>query len=338
MKVETTISETLRMADMKTSYDEACKLLLSEKMVLAWIMKSCLREYQDCDVREIAEKYIEGKPEVSSHQKEENETNVTSRIYGMKNEDVTLTERKVFFDIRFYAVAPVSNQQIRLIINVEAQNDFYPGYSLVKRSIYYCSRMITAQYGTEFMNDDYRNLKKVYSVWVCMNPPKYRANSITCYQMGEENFIGNAKEKTENYDLLSSIMIYLGQPNGKNYSGVIKMLDMLLTSKEGQKKRRQVLENDFGIRMTQEMERAVASMCNLSDEIERKGIEKGRKQGRKQGRKEGRKEGKRQGKLEEGVNNIRSLMESMGWSVEQAMTALRISESDQLKYLEILKI
>ena len=35
------------------------------------------------------------------------------------------------------------------MINVEAQNDFYPGYPLVKRGIYDCSRMISPQYGRE---------------------------------------------------------------------------------------------------------------------------------------------------------------------------------------------
>ncbi len=54
---------------------------------------------------------------------------------------------------------------IRLIINIEAQNDFYPGYPLIKRGIYYCSRMISAQYGTEFKNSHYENIKKVYSIW-----------------------------------------------------------------------------------------------------------------------------------------------------------------------------
>ena len=64
------------------------------------------------------------------------------------------------YDIRFFAIAPVSGELIRLIINIEAQNDFYPGYPLIKRGIYYCSRMISAQYGTEFTNSHYENIKK----------------------------------------------------------------------------------------------------------------------------------------------------------------------------------
>lgn len=58
------------------------------------------------------------------------------------------------------ATAPKSGELIRLIINVEAQNNFYPGYPLIKRGIYYCSRMISAQYGTEFSASHYEDIKK----------------------------------------------------------------------------------------------------------------------------------------------------------------------------------
>lgn len=32
-------------------------------------------------------------------------------------------------------------------------------------------RMISAQYRTEFTNFHYENIKKVYSIWICMNLP-----------------------------------------------------------------------------------------------------------------------------------------------------------------------
>ncbi len=64
MNTDTTIAKNIRVADKKASYDAACKRLLSEKIILAWIMKNCLEEYRDCNVDEIAEKYIEGTPQV----------------------------------------------------------------------------------------------------------------------------------------------------------------------------------------------------------------------------------------------------------------------------------
>ena len=88
------------------------------------------------------------------------------------------------YDIRFFAIAPVSGELIRLIINIEAQNDFLSGLSIDKKGNLLLQRMISAQYGTEFTNSHYENIKKVYSIWICMNPPKSRENSITRYYYG----------------------------------------------------------------------------------------------------------------------------------------------------------
>ena len=116
------------------------------------------------------------------------------------------------FDIRFNAVAPISGNLISLIINVEAQNDFYPGYPIIKRNIYYCSRMISAQYGTEFTNAHYEKIKKVYSIFICMNPPKNRKNTINqVFDYKKIMLIGEFKRRTKKIMiLLTAIMLCLG--------------------------------------------------------------------------------------------------------------------------------
>ena len=66
METETTIAQGLHTTDDSSGYDAACKRVLSEKAILARIMKSCLEEYKECDVNDIAEKYIEGQPQASA--------------------------------------------------------------------------------------------------------------------------------------------------------------------------------------------------------------------------------------------------------------------------------
>ncbi len=39
MELETTLSQTIRTAGSNSDYDSACKRLLSEKIILAWIMR-----------------------------------------------------------------------------------------------------------------------------------------------------------------------------------------------------------------------------------------------------------------------------------------------------------
>ena len=88
-----------------------------------------------------------------------------------------------------------------------------------------------------------RRLKKVYSIFIYMNPPNYRKNTINQYSIQEE----------------------------------------------------------FNIKMTQELEREVSEMCNLSEGVEQKGIAKG---------------------IAKGITaSIRNLMESMEYRTGDGCTS-----------------
>ena len=157
MEMQSSLSSGINAAREKADYDAACKRLLSEKIILAWIMKSCLTEYRDTDVREIAGTCIEGPPYIAEVPVSPDETG--PMIHGMGQARTSPTEGSVYFDIYFNALLPGSEESVQLIINVEAQSDYYPGYPIAKRGIYYCGRMISAQAGTIFDKShfSYRN-------------------------------------------------------------------------------------------------------------------------------------------------------------------------------------
>ena len=322
MDEETTIAQGLHITDDSAGYDAACKRVLSEKAILARIMKSCLEEYKDCDVNDIAEKYIEGQPQVSAVPVLPDEDSPI--ISGMDTEDKSVHEGTVTYDIRFRAIVPSSGEPIVLIINVEAQDKFYPGYPLIKRGIYYCCRMISSQYGREFTDSHYEKIKKVYSIWICMNPPKNRENTITRYRLVEEHLVGKATELVERYDLLSIIMLCLGGSDGENYDGVLRMLDVLLSNETSETEKREILQNDYDIQMTQTMDREVSVMCNLSKGVREKGIAEGLERGRAEGM------------AESTLTSIKNLMETLGLSLDAAMAALKIPEVDRPRYAKQL--
>ena len=311
MEMETTMAQGLHITDENAGYDAACKRVLSEKAILARIMKACLEEYKNCDVNDIAGKYIEGQPQVSEVPVLPDESG--SVISGMDTEDKSIREGSVTYDIRFRAVVPGTEEQIGLIINVEAQNDFYPGYPIITRGVYYCCRIISSQYGREFTGSHYERIKKVYSIWICMNPPKYRKNSITRYRLVEEQLVGEAVEPVENYDLLSIVMLCLGGPGGGNYEGVLRLLDVLLSNETSEVEKRKILQDDYGIQMTQTMEQEVSVMCNLSKGVEAKGMTNGI------------------------LASIKNLVKNLGMSVEQAMSVLEVPEAERQKYMDLLE-
>ena len=282
-------------------------------------MKSCLAEYADCTVNEIAEKYIEEKPQVAEIPVAPDERQSTSVIQGTGVEDTTITEGTVTFDIRFHAGVPVSSEQIGLIINIEAQNQFYPGYPLTKRGIYYCCRMISSQYGSVFTRSHYEKLKKVYSVWICMDPPKSRENTITRYFIQEGNLAGSVQEPVKN--LLSVLLLCPGDPASQNSEGILKLLGILLSSKIKAEEKKKLLEQEFHVEMNRTMESEVEQMGSLSQGVEQRGIQKGIQRGIKKGI----------------LESIQALMETMDLSVQDAMDALKIKEQDRPEYMELLK-
>ena len=64
--VENQLAHTITQTEFDSDYDKTAKKLLANKQILAQIMKGCVDEYSECSVDEIAEKYIEGTPEVGT--------------------------------------------------------------------------------------------------------------------------------------------------------------------------------------------------------------------------------------------------------------------------------
>ncbi len=274
-------SQTLSQTEQKIQYDEAVKKVLANKWVLAHILKGCVEEYEKCSIEEIAQKYIEGKPEIGKIGLHKDETNrlqsEVGQIEGMSLEDNSQTEGKVFFDIRFRTIAPGSDDgsEIRLIINIEAQNKYYPGYSIEKRGIYYGSRMISAQYGTVFHHAEYEKIQKVYSIWICTNPPTELKNTITKYQIQSKPLVGDYVPHREKYDLMTLVTICLDTETVSTTSDLLGFLDVLLSVEKTVSEKRDILTNDYGVPMTKQFESEVEEMCNVSEGVFERGIEQG---------------------------------------------------------------
>ena len=286
------IKETKETRELRRRYDEACKRLLAHKEILAQILKACVEEFQDCNVYDIADKYIEGTPEISEENVHSDEA--YTNIVGMNTEDSSVDEGTVKFDVLFRARIPGSDDEIGLIINIEAQNKYNVGYPLIKRGIYYCSRLISSQYKRYFEKSHYEKLKKVYSIWIVINTPKERQNTVTRYKITEQNIIGKFRESKVNYDLMNVVMVCLGDREHKDYTGILKFLDVLFKSHLRQE-RQEVLVDEFGLRYDSGLQSEVSGMCNLSEGVLELGIERGIEQGIERGIEQGIEQGIRQG-------------------------------------------
>lgn len=324
MKTENDLAKAINMVsdeDMER-LDAACKKMLSFKSILSRILKTCVKEFNDASLKDIEEKYIIGTPEISKTpvhrdeaadiRKEAAGTDAES-IEGTRNEDSSLKEGTVFFDIKFEAVNPKrTDEVITMLVNIESQAQYYTGYPIIKRAVYYTGRMLSAQYGTVFTNSHYEKVKRVVSLWVVLTPPDYRKNTLNTYSLHETQVVGNFEEKEEDYDLITVGMICLGDTEDENCTGLIKMLSLLLSSeiKAEDKKRR--LNSEFDIEMTKEMESEAVSMCDYSKMVENKGIAEG---------------------IAEGLlAALKKMISNANMTEEQAMNILEIPENEREMY------
>lgn len=316
--MKTSLARTIENNADHISYDALCKQLLSEKSILAWIMKYCVSECQKMAVEDIIQ-CIEASPSVSAAPVFPDEKN-TTLINGMNTVNTSHDEGTVVFDILFAAMIP-SAKPMRLIINVEAQADFNSHYPLTSRAEYYSARLISSQKGREFTNSHYGDIKKVYSIWVCTNPPKYRENTIYTTSVRMKERSGRMGRPIKGYGLQRTAFIMLGNEEKKGVEDVLRLLDVLFRSEKDVEERKRILEEEFHIAMNEDMEMEVRQMCNLSKGVENRGIRKGIIQGRE----------------EEKLNSIRSLMKKLNFTLEQAMDALGVPKDEWEKYKKMLE-
>ena len=270
---DTNLAGLIETADLDARYDQQAKKLISNVMILSWILKETLKEYKGLSVAEVAECII-GKPEISKkavHQDmpDMDDTEAADRtVEGMNTESNSMNEHTVHYDIRFKAKIPGTNDAVDLIINVEVQVDASSGRKIIRRGFYYCTRMVSEQYGTEFTDDHYEKIKKVVSIWICPNPTKKRRDSIVVGKLNGEVIYGNPDFEESDFDLAEVIVISLDDESETSEQSIIRLLSVLLSGKDTAEQKKDVLKNEFDIPMTVEFTKEVNDMATLSRAVE----------------------------------------------------------------------
>ena len=283
--MQTSIANSMDNAGDEAKLDRNVKKIFSHEAVLAPLMRMCIPEFQSFSDEYIAKNCFVGKPYVSRlpvHQDEGGKPDGDQRITQMNSEANAANEQVIHYDIRFTARVPDADREIGVIINLEVQADQGLKYRVVTRGLYYCSRMISEQYGTVFTHSGYEKIQKVYSIWICPDS-ETKQNAITDYRIHEEVRVGNNTCEEKDYDKLQVIVVTLG-PDGVNSTDqLIRYLSLLLSNEKPLEERKQQLENEFRIPMTNELEEEMTDMCNMGEAIREKGRAEGIITGRAEG-------------------------------------------------------
>ena len=233
--MNTELKNAVLATDLKAQYDACTKKLLGYKDILARILIEAVEEFRGMSPEEVNAGYI-------------------------------------LFDIIFYVRLKAGCSKI--IINVEAQRKEPAEYDIINRAVFYVSREISSQKNREFVNSNYNDIKKVYSIWICMNMSE---NSMNHIHLTNDTIIGNQVWKGKE-DLVNIVMIGLAKEisSKEEKHKLHRLLGTLLSETLREEEKLDILKNEYHIPMEKSIREDVKIMCNLSEGIEERGIIKGR--------------------------------------------------------------
>ena len=343
--MDASIKKTVRASDKDAQYDEKAKKLLGHKIILAYILVNTIEEFRGMNPKEVVN-YIEGEPYISVVPVDSGMTNVkkgkeransgkelgkdtktTEQVIGLNTENSEINEGMIRFDIIFYA--RMKDGLTQIIINIEAQKEEPSEYKILNRAIFYVCRMISSQKGRDFVNSEYNNMKRVYSIWICMNMEEH---SLSHIHFKEEQIIGSHKWKGD-LDLLNIIMIGIAKnlPEKEEKYELHRLLAALLSSNLEVEDKLDIIEKEYDIPIEDDIREEVEEMCNLSQGIKEKAFKVGYLDGRESGYAEGKQDGFSIGK-ENGYAEAICMMYESGLPIEQIASIIKIS-IDKVKEL-----
>lgn len=261
-------------------YDEAAKRILGNKEVLSHILTNTVDEYKEMKPEDVIP-LIEGDPYISVIPVEPGLTNAEKivngeRIVGFNTENSERYEGLIRFDVIFYILTKDGKNKI--IINVEAQRNENTSYPLLNRAIFYDCRVIASQKEREFSKSNYQDIKRTYSIWICMNTGENCMNHI---HLVNDNIIGDHHWKGD-IGIFNLIMIGVNDnciPEADE-SKFYRFLCALFADPEKVpfQEKKDILNQEYNV-WTPEIRKEVETMCNLSQTIaeraEIKGFDKG---------------------------------------------------------------
>lgn len=213
--------------------------------------------------------FIEGEPFISVVPLEPGLTNLSKketgvRVVGFNSENAEINEGLVRFDIVFYV--RMKDGLSQMIINVEAQKDAPAEYSILNRAIFYVCRLVSSQKKRDFAGMDYDDIKRVVSIWICMNMPE---NSLDYYYLANKNSLGSYQWKGKQ-DMLNIVLVGLSKDlpeQDDEKCELHRLLGALLSKELTTDEKLAIIEQEYDIPLADNLRKDVGVMCNLSQGI-----------------------------------------------------------------------
>ena len=239
-------ADNLKFEEVRSQYNKVCRNILMNRYVLAWIMKHAIKEYGHLSIDFI-------------------------RRCILSTSDLQCT-----------AFMPKEGKNVKLLLNLEGKNQFKSGYPLISEGVNEGLQKVSWQNGVKQREKKDEHMKKIYSIWICVNAPRKMGNTISVYELIKKDHVLEKTERRKNYEKLTVILVCL---NGECYSrkGFFDLMNTLFSPTIDYDMKKKILRNDYRILMDEIFEEALSVMCDLAewvlDKGEQRGIDRGIEQG-----------------------------------------------------------
>ena len=274
--------------------DVLCKKTLRLKGIVAYILKHCLKEYENLSYEEILVNL--------------SENNQSEGIHLLNSEDLSKEDAKLFYNL----LSSVKTEHDQILINLEPQGTCGNLRSLMNRTVYTSSRMVVWQRNEPegFQGSDFENLNKIVSIWIVLKPPaKLAGKQIYIHDQVESD-----TEVEEDYSMRRVILMFLHKEIDVTDKSALMMLSVLFDDRISNNERIFLLKEEYGILLSKEGEEMMSEWNNTAEAFIERGFERGYDQGNM-----------------EGVEKVARQMLHMGLSDEMVVKACNLSYEERTK-------
>ncbi len=236
--------------------------------MLARLLKDCLPEFDGFSVQDIERDFLlspspnpsaphsaANTPDGSSYVMEPSDTQscetLDELVQSLSTDFLLPYVGKAVLDFVFRVKLPSSKASGAVIVNIEPQDNWNPSYSLMARAAFYCAHLLSTQQGTEFERSHYKNLKKVYSIWVLTHPPRALKGTITRTDVQWKPVVGEAEyaigRLLGTFDYSPAAVVGLNGYDMGEYGCVIPLLDALLSKDMETDQRLHIIRDEYRI-------------------------------------------------------------------------------------------
>ncbi|AMH94344.1 hypothetical protein AR505_0623 [methanogenic archaeon ISO4-H5] len=261
--------------------DLAIKKLMEHAPILSNMICGCVPEFKTMDPAMVPQYFIGPK------------SNTPQRVNGELAGDTGSPLRlDLLYDIRL----PNKEEDVSLRFHIEAQGKYHTSYPITNRATGYESALIFSQLYPDrgsvnhqieqetnqkhscSTEDKYKTLRKVVSVWIFLNPPKNRENSIIQYSTtGRYVDRFESGEPIPKKDQITTYFIFLGEPkqpgldetyeSEDSVSRMIGMLNTLFSAGLKLKERKTLLLEKYLISWDEIIESGVKEMSTIIEDL-----------------------------------------------------------------------